>query len=42
MKVPETLWRIVEAPQFFRMCFRVGPIVRRHTAGFLKMTGGRS
>jgi putative nucleotidyltransferase with HDIG domain len=42
MRVPETLWRLVEAPLFFRMCHRLGPPVRRLTASFLKMTAAKA
>lgn len=42
MKVPETLWRLVPAPDFFRMCYLVGPAVRRMTASFLAMTATKA
>ena len=42
MKVPEQLWRLVPAPDFFRMCYRVGPAVRRVSSSFLAMTASKA
>lgn len=36
--VSEALWRSVEAPLFFRTCYRLGPAIRRVTSSFLSMT----
>jgi hypothetical protein len=38
LEVHEALWKMVDAAAFFRMCFSLGPAVRRVTSSFLSMT----
>lgn len=38
LDVHEAVWRTVEAPTFFRLCYQLGPAIRRVTGSFLSMT----
>jgi putative nucleotidyltransferase with HDIG domain len=41
MKVPEALWKLIEAPAFFRLCYLVSPSIQRITTSFLSMTAAK-